>query len=214
MNIFDFLVTGAAVLGILMAGSGQLRLNLTLYALQTICLAVATLVHTQFDRAELLYSPLAIIVLKGLAVPCFLTWVIRKIDVRNDPGTILPIPISMHTSIFFLALGYFLARSLPQPAGLVSSPAGVTAAVSLLLTGILFMLTRRVALSQVIGFLTMENGIYLFAVTETKGMPMVVEMGVLLDVLVAVMIAGLIIFRIKRSFEHIDVTQLTELTEN
>jgi hydrogenase-4 component E len=212
MNILDFLVTGAAVLAILMAGSGQLRLNLILYSLQTICLACATI--TQSNGAEFLYSALAIVIVKGLAVPYFLTWVIRKIDVHNDPGTILPIPISMHAAIIFLALGHFLARSLPQPVGLADGTAGVTAAISLLLTGILFMLTRRVALSQVIGFLTMENGIYLFAVTETKGMPMVIEMGALLDVLVAVMIAGLIIFRIKKSFEHIDVTQLTALREN
>jgi hydrogenase-4 membrane subunit HyfE len=59
----------------------------------------------------------------------------------------------------------------------------------------------------------MENGIYLFALTQTHGMPMIVEMGILLDVLVGVMITGLLLFNIKKSFEHIDVTQLTDLRD-
>ncbi|HEY9785710.1 MAG TPA: hypothetical protein V6D17_09935, partial [Candidatus Obscuribacterales bacterium] len=88
-----------------------------------------------------------------------------------------------------------------------------TASISLLFTGLILMLTRRIALSQIVGFLVLENGIYLFALTQTRGMPMVVEMGILLDVLVGVMIAGLLVFRIQKSFEHIDVTQLTELRD-
>ena len=64
-----------------------------------------------------------------------------------------------------------------------------------------------------IGFLVLENGIFLYALTQTHGMPLMVEMGVLLDVLVGVMVAGLVIFRLNRSFEHIDVTQLRGLRE-
>jgi hydrogenase-4 component E len=85
--------------------------------------------------------------------------------------------------------------------------------MSLVFSGMLLMLTRRLAISQIIGFLVMENGIYLFALTQTRGMPMIVEMGVLLDVLVGVMITGLLLFNIKKSFEHIDVTQLTDLRD-
>ena len=143
----------------------------------------------------------------------FLRWVIKEIDARNDTGALLPIPISMHLAIILLAASHFLAQSLPHPGDGAATTSGAAAAISLLLSGILFMLTRRVALSQIIGFLTMENGIYLFALTQTRGMPMIVEMGIMLDVLAAVMIAGLIAFRIQKSFEHIDVTRLTELTE-
>jgi hydrogenase-4 component E len=65
----------------------------------------------------------------------------------------------------------------------------------------------------VIGFLVLENGIFLYALTQTHGMPLIIEMGVLLDVLAGVMVAGLVIFRLNRSFEHIDVTQLTGLRD-
>ena len=84
-------------------------------------------------------------------------------------------------------------------------------AVSLLLIGMLLMLTRRLAISQVIGFLVLENGIFLYALTQTHGIPLMVEMGIVLDVLVGVMIAGVVIFRLNRSFEHIDVTELSQL---
>jgi hydrogenase-4 component E len=73
------------------------------------------------------------------------------------------------------------------------------------------MLTRRLALSQVIGFLVLENGIFLYGLTQTHGMPLLVEMGVIFDVLVGVLVSGLVIFRLNRSFEHIDVTQLRGL---
>jgi hydrogenase-4 component E len=73
------------------------------------------------------------------------------------------------------------------------------------------MLTRRLAISQIVGFLVLENGIFLYALTQTFGMPLMVEMGVVFDVLVGVMVAGLVIFRLDRSFEHVDVTKLTGL---
>jgi hydrogenase-4 component E len=76
------------------------------------------------------------------------------------------------------------------------------------------MLTQHVQrLARLSGFLVIENGIYLFAVTQTHGMPLMIEMGLLLEVLVAVMVAGLLLFNIKKSFEHIDVSQLTELKD-
>jgi hydrogenase-4 component E len=82
-----------------------------------------------------------------------------------------------------------------------------------LFTGIVLMLTRKVAVSQIIGFLVIENGIYTFALMQTHDMPMIVEMGILLDVLVGVMIAGLLVFSIQKSFEHVDVARLTELKD-
>ena len=73
------------------------------------------------------------------------------------------------------------------------------------------MLTRRLALSQIIGFITLENGVYTFALTQTDGLPILIEMAVFIDILGAVMLAGVLIFNIKRSFEHIDVTRLSNL---
>jgi hydrogenase-4 component E len=108
-----------------------------------------------------------------------------------------------------LAAGYFLA---PAIRGLSSGNAGAAGmSLALLFIGMLLMITRRLAVSQLVGFLVLENGIFIYGLTQTHGMPLLVEMGVVFDVLVGVMVAGLVIFRLNRSFEHVDVTKLTGL---
>jgi hydrogenase-4 component E len=121
--------------------------------------------------------------------------------------------MSMHLGIVLLGVSYLLAKDMPGAYVTADATYGATAALSLIFSGILLMVTRRMALSQIIGFLVIENGIFLFTLSKTAGMPMAVEMGILLDVLVGVMITGLLLFRIKKSFEHIDVTKLTELRD-
>jgi hydrogenase-4 component E len=128
---------------------------------------------------------------------------------------ILPAPLTMHLSILLFGLSFFVANHLPMPTaadfgnGIVI--ASSTGAFSLLFSGLVMMLTRRLALSQIIGFITLENGVYVFALTQTDGLPFLIEMAVLVDILGAVMIAGVLMFSIKRSFEHIDVSRLKDL---
>ncbi|MBI4532515.1 MAG: hypothetical protein HY711_01100 [Candidatus Melainabacteria bacterium] len=204
----------AAVTAILMVGSRQLSMNLVLYSVQTLLVAGLTIViGIQHQESNLFLIALAVASIKAIGIPRAFLWIVKAIQVRSDPGTILPAPLAMHFGIVLMGASSLLTSGLPVPQGTAKISLEATAALSLLLTGILLMLTRRVALSQILGFLTIENGIYLFALTQTSGMPLIVEMGILLDVLVAVMIAGLLLFRIKSSFEHIDVTQLTGLKD-
>jgi hydrogenase-4 component E len=122
-------------------------------------------------------------------------------------------PLAMHASMLFFALSFVLTKEIPSHAGSSNGWLGAAGGISLDFTGLILMLTRRLAVSQIVGFLVIENGIYVFALTQTKGMPMMVEMGILLDVLVGVMVSGLLLFKIQKSFEHIDVGQLTELKD-
>lgn len=210
----DLLCFLSAIVGIFMAGSSYLRVNLSFYSFQTACIAVITAWLAYVTGEPGLYViACAIVIMKALVIPAFLAWIIGRIEIHSDSGTFMTAPLAMHLSIVFLGLSYLFTRGLPTPAGAHQGWPGATAAISLLLTGLVLMLTRKVALSQIIGFLVIENGIYLFAITQTHGMPLIVEMGMLLDLLAAVMIAGLLIFRIKRSFEHIDVSQLAELKD-
>ncbi|MCA9802073.1 MAG: hypothetical protein KC777_08810 [Cyanobacteria bacterium HKST-UBA02] len=217
MSLFSFseaVALLAAILSILMVGSGNLRTNLLAYALSTGAIAlVAGLRAGILGESHLLLIALAMVAIKALWVPWFLSRILSRIKVYFDPGTVLAIPIAMHTGIVLMGVSYLLAGRLPLPVDGDQVTGSITASISLLFTGALFMLTRKTAVSQVVGFLTMENGIFLFALTMARGMPLIVEMGVLLDVLVAVMIAGLITFKIQKSFEHIDVTKLTDLRE-
>lgn len=204
----------AAIAGVLMAGSTHLRVNLSFYALQTLAIAIATALIGE-ARAEpgLYYVAIAFGTIKGIAIPIFLTWIIERIQIRTDTGALIAAPLAMHLSVILLGISYLFTQGLPIPPDGGRGWTGATSSISLVLTGLLIMLTRRVAISQIVGFLVIENGIYLFALTQTRDMPMIIEMGVLLDVLVGVMISGLLVFGIKKSFEHIDVTKLTELTE-
>ncbi len=208
------LAVSAAIMAVLMVGCGQVRSNIIFYSMQTFLLSAVTLTSAiiRHENQQLMIA-LAILFLKTIGLTCFLIWLTKKIEVGRDPGTLLPIPLAMHVSVLLLAFAHLIVSQFPPVSETNNIAGGGAAGISLIFTGMLFMLTRKLAISLVIGFLTMENGIFLFALTQTRGMPLMIEMGIFLDVLVAVMISGLIIFKIKHSFEHIDVTLLTTLKD-
>jgi hydrogenase-4 component E len=210
----EMIALAIALTAILMVGSTHLRLNIWMLAGQTTLLAALTALYAWLRQDQHLFLVAgALFLLKAMAVPRFLVFIIDQVHVQRDAGTMIPTPIAMHLSIGFLGIGYILACQLPIPHADGLGWPSATASISLVCTGLLLMLIRRIALSQIIGFLVMENGIYIFGLTQTSGMPLLIEMGVLLDVLAGVMIAGLLAFRIKKNFEHIDVTRLAELKE-
>jgi len=108
--------------------------------------------------------------------------------------------------------GFAVAARLPEMPD-HSLPLLVPVALATLMMGFIVLTTRRKALSQVIGYLMLENGIYLFGLTLANGLPLLVEMGVLLDVFVGVFIMGLVVFQISRELETLDSRELTELRD-
>lgn len=216
LTLPDFFAVGAVIFAIFMSGTIQLRTNLLLYAVQTFLVGIVTAAfYIASHENHYLYLSLAIILVKSGGISLFLAWVLRRINVFRDGATYLPIPIAMHICILMLGIAHFLADRLPPPPdqSTMLQVGSAESGIALVLIGTLFMLTRKTAISQIIGFLTMENGIYLFTLAQAHGMPMAVELGILLDVLVGVMVAGVITFRIQKSFEHIDVTRLTDLRD-
>jgi hydrogenase-4 component E len=220
----DVVAAAAAVIAIFMCGLTRVHNLLWALALQTGLLAAIAALHgwqsdpgsvpplaLQTNASQALTLAGVILGVKALAIPGFLDWTAHRIGIRQDAGAVLSPTLALLAGTGALALGYFLA---PQVAGSASQhPGAAGMALTLLFVGMLLMLTRRLAISQVIGFLVLENGIFLYGLTQTHGIPLVVELGVVLDVLVGVMVAGLVIFRLNRSFEHIDVTQLRGLRE-
>jgi hydrogenase-4 component E len=206
----DLLAAFAAVSSVWMCGILSLRTMLWGLALQTALLGMVVFVHGQeVHAAHYVLLAGVVITIKAAAIPVFLAWIAGRIEVLRDKGTGLNPSLALFAGCGSLAIGYFLAPSIK---GLLSTNPGASGmALALLLNGMLLMLTRRLAISQIVGFLVLENGIFLYALTQTQGMPMMVEMGVVFDVLVGVMVAGLVIFRLNRSFEHVDVTKLREL---
>jgi hydrogenase-4 membrane subunit HyfE len=215
LSFYELLEISAAITAIMMLGSTQIRTNLLFYSLQTAVMSALTAwVGCARSERFLLWESLIILLAKSIFAPWFLRRVMARVGVESDAGTYLSSPLCMHLGIVLLVISYVLAEQLPTPSWLTQSGTmGGTASFSLIFIGMLLMVTRKIAVNQVIGFLVIENGIYLFSLTQTGGLPILVEMGVLLDLLVGIMIAGLLLHRIKKSFEHIDVTKLTGLRD-
>ena len=195
-----------------MCGVTRVHSLVWVFALQAGVLGIVTvLVGVEHALHALLRAGRGLIGVKALAIPWFLDYTAGRVGVRRDSGP-RSIPRLAQTRGDRRAGSRFLFAGRVVPCR-PRRRARAGWRSRLLLVGMLLMMTRRLAVSQVIGFLVLENGIFLYALTQTHGIPLMVEMGMLLDVLVGVMIAGLVIFRLNRSFEHIDVTQLRGLKD-
>ncbi len=187
---------------------------INLFALQGVVLVLSTLVVAySTNQSHLYYSALLTLVLKVLLLPWIMHRLIRALNVRWDVETLINIPATMLIGIVLVIFAFNLATPISQIAGTVTkSTIGIATACILL--AFLMMITRRKAVSQVIGFLAMENGLFLAATSATYGMPMVVELGIALDVLVATLLFGVFFFHIRETFESLDIHHLEKLKEN
>jgi hydrogenase-4 component E len=148
--------------------------------------------------------------LKGMVFPLLLFWAIKDAGISREVSSYMGYIKSILTGILMVALSFgFSSRvSLPLP---IASELILPVALSTLLSGLLLVASRRNALMQVLGYLVIENGIYTFAIATVGRFPLLVELGVLLDVFVAVLVMVVAIHQIHREFEHIDVAQLNVL---
>ena len=196
----------AALLALWMVGITDFRATVTLYGIHSFILGLLAIGMGEWhDEWLLIGVGIAVIVLKGILVPIYLTFVGRRIGCRRDSH----MPISAPTQ-FFVALIILCLVLLLRPLH-AELPTSTLPAVGTLIIGMMLMITRRLAVSQIVGGLVLENGIFLYTIGQAHSMPIVVEIGVLMDVMSCVMLAGLLAFKINRTFEHIDVSELSEL---
>ena len=191
--------------------AGQL---INLFALQGLVLSVSTMVVAwSSHQHHLYYSASLTLVLKVIVLPWILHRLIRKLDVKWDVETLFNIPTTMLVGIALVVFAFNLAAPISLMAGTITkSTLGI--AMACVLLSFLMMITRSKAVPQVIGFLAMENGLFFAATSATYGMPMVVELGIALDVLVGVFILGIFFFQIREQFESLDLHHLESLKED
>jgi len=184
-----------------------------LFAMQGVLLTLSTAVAAHVSGAEHLYLSAALsLLLKVLLLPWILHRLIERLAVRFDTETLINIPSTMLIGILVVVFAFTLAQPISQLSSAVTrSTLGV--ALAMVLLSFLMMITRRKAVSQVIGFLAMENGLFFAATSATYGMPMVVELGVALDVLVGTLILGVFFFQIREQFDSLDLHHLEQLRE-
>ena len=147
-----------------------------------------------------------------MAFPWLLARVLRDADVHREVEPIVGYTASLLIGTLTLALSLWLSPRLPLPTKPIASLL-VPVALFTMLAGLFLIVSRRKALTQVLGYLVLENGIYAFGVGLVQGTPLLVELGVLLDVFVAVFVMGIAIFHINREFDHIDTDRLAVLRD-
>ncbi len=150
-----------------------------------------------------------VFVVKVLAIPYALLRIRKRLNV---PGGV--IASTTPAQSVYIAAGLILLAFLvvqPYVRALALDGEMLAAATAIVLTGAFLMVSRKKALMQVIGLLVLENGIFLAALTTTFGMPLVIEMGIFFDLLMCVLLMGVFVFRIRDTFEHVDVSKLRRL---
>ncbi len=185
-----------------------------LFAMQGFTLAVSTAVVAYgTDQTHLYWSAGLTVALKVGLLPWLLYRLIQRLDVRWEFEGLINIPTTMLIGIVLVVFAFNLALPISQLASTVTrSTLGI--ALACVMLSFLMMITRRKAIPQVIGFLSMENGLFFAATSATYGMPMVVELGIALDILVAMLILGVFFFQIREQFDSLDLKNLEQLKDH
>lgn len=185
-----------------------------LFTMQGATLAASTAVVGYVTHQPHLYVSAGLtLVLKVILIPWILHRIIDRLNVRWDVETLINIPTTMLIGILLVIFAFNLALPISQ---LSSTIARGTLGIALacMLLSFMMMITRSKAVPQVIGFLSMENGLFFAATAATYGMPMVVELGIALDVLVGILILGVFLFQIRERFDSLDIRHLEKLKED
>ena len=185
-----------------------------LFAWQGFVLVLSTtIVAYSTGQHHLYYSAALTLILKVFALPWILHRLIIRLNIRWDVETLINIPTTMLLGIVLVIFAFNLALPISQLASTVTrNTLGI--AMACVLLAFLMMITRRKAVPQVVGFLAIENGLFFAATSATYGMPMVVELGVALDVLVGTFIFGIFFFQIRETFDSLDIHHLEKLKED
>ncbi len=213
-QIINLLAAIMLLLAFAMLTQRRILTLINLFAMQGLTLTLSTaVVAWSSSQPHLYWSALITLVLKVILLPSILHRLIRKLNVKWDVETLINIPTTMIIGIVLVILAFNVALPISTLAGnMTRGTLGIAMAVVLL--AFLMMITRSKAVPQVIGFLAMENGLFFAATSATHGMPMVVELGIALDVLVGMVILGVFFFQIRERFDSLDIRHLEKLKED
>jgi hydrogenase-4 component E len=214
MTTGDLLILCAAgmlVSAFLMVGQKALVTAIRLYGVQSLLLGIlAATIAVSDSRHELFVTAAITVVLKAILIPWFLMRLIDRIGIHREIEPFLNVPASLLVCLGLTVVGYRVSTGFPEGAQGVSHHL-IGVALSTLLIGLFLMVTRKKAITQILAQLTVENAVFLVAVGVTPGMPLVVELGIAFDVIVAVLLLGVLVRRIVDRFESMDVSRLSKL---
>jgi hydrogenase-4 component E len=214
MQLLQLLAAGLLLISFAMLSRRRTQRLVVLLAWQGAILFASTmLVAWDASLKELYFSAALTLLLKVIALPWILHRLIQRLGAQWDSETLVNIPATMLVGLMLVIFAFGLAQPISMMATTITRHT-IGIALAVILLSFLMMITRRKAVTQVIGFLAMENGLFFAATSATYGMPMVIELGIALDLLVAVFILGIFFFQIREQFDSLDLHHLESLRED
>lgn len=215
-GVADLLLLAIVALDLSLVATSRLRSLVTTCAVQGTALALLPAVFgamgEQSRLVHILLMSAGTLAIKVVVIPRLLNRAIREANVRREVDPFVSQHGSLIIAVCLVGISFWLASLLelprPAPSGLL-----LPAAFSTLLLGFLVLVTRRKAVTQVVGYLMLENGVFLFGQMLAHDLPFAVELGILLDLLVGVFVMGIAIHHISREFDDIDTERLSVLAE-
>ena len=191
-------------------GSTRLYSCVRAFGIQSFLLAcIAGIVAYSTGKNDLYVISALTLIIKAAVIPYIFLYIIREIKVKREIELYVNISPSLIIGGVLVVISYYLIKSINIISELSSF--ALSASMSLVSIGLFVMISRKKAIMQMLGILIMENGLFLGAISLTYGMPLLVELGIFFDVLIGVLIMGILIFRINRTFESIDTDMLKTL---
>jgi hydrogenase-4 membrane subunit HyfE len=213
LQILNLLAAVLLLLTFAMLSQRRILSLIHLFTLHGATLVAAALVVAYITHDTHLYISAALtFVLKVVLIPWILHKLIRRLNVKWDVEPLINVPATMLIGIILVIIAFNLALPVSRlSASVAHGTLGI--ALACILLSFMMMITRSKAVPQVIGFLSMENGLFFAATAATSGMPMIVELGVALSVLGGILIMGVFMFQIREQFENMDIHNLETLKD-
>lgn len=192
-------------------GTQRLSSMIRATAIQGALLAMLPLALHRDPSLHMMALALGTLLVKAFVLPRLLVRAIRESSDRREAAPLLGFTLSLALGAVAVAIAFGISPALPIPG--VSSDLLVPVALSTVMIGLIVLTTRSKAITQVVGYLVLENGVYIFGLSQVERVPFLVEVGVLLDVFAGVFVMGIVVFHLNRTFDSLDAAKLTELKE-
>ncbi len=207
----DLLLLLIALTELVVLGVSRLSTCIRAIAWQGLFLGLLPIALSGWGSTHVFFLAGGTIAVKAVVLPRMLRWAMREAKVRRDVEPLIGYLGTLLLGVLALGAAFAVAQRLPAVAG---NDLLIPMALASVMIGLVVLIARAKAISQVVGYLILENGVFLFGLTQTSRVPFLIEIGVLLDVFVGAFIMGIVVFHINREFDSISSAQLTELRES
>ncbi|MBK5961597.1 hydrogenase-4 component E [Rhodoplanes elegans] len=206
-DIAHLFAAGVLVLSLVLLYQDRITAVINVFALQAVVLSLSVGWQSVVQGApHLLVTAAIALIAKGLIIPMALHRIVRQLDIHREVERVVSGGPTMLAGLGLIALSILLVQPVVETADPVARE-DFAFALAVVLLGLLLMITRRNAVTQVVGFMSLENGLIL-AATGARGMPLVVEVSVAFSVLIAFIVFGVFVFRMRERFDTVDVNVL------